>query len=314
MPVVIVRHDMPIAEALEGRRDDLRVRAAETNERVKELLPEGDALIINPSIWEDDLLEGLTEGDWVQATSTGYAAFPVEEFRTRGITFTNATGNYGSPVADHAFALALGLARGIPTFVDAQYHRKWDRTQGGELIDLDGRTLTVVGMGDIGESVARRGQAFGMDVYGTKRNPDDYDGCLAADRVLASDELETVIEGTELLILTVPLTDETHYLIDHGTFDRLPDAALLINVARGPVVDQEALIDALEAGRIAGAGLDVFDTEPLPESSPLWGFENVIVTPHVGGRSKDFVSRFVDLFLYNYDRRRSDESLKNRIA
>ena len=314
MPTVIVQHDMPIAEALEERREDLTVRAAETSDHAAELLPDADALIINPSSWQDTLLDGLSEGDWVQATSTGYSAFPVEEFKARGITFTNATGNYGSPVADHVFALALGLARGVPAFIDSQRHKEWNRSQGGELIDLDGRTLTVVGMGDIGESVARRGQAFGMDVYGTKRNPDDYDGCLPDDRVLASGELDSVIEEIELLALTVPLTDETRHLVDRETFERLPDTALLINVARGPVVDQEALIDAVEAGQIAGAGLDVFDEEPLPESSPLWEFENVIITPHVGGRSKDFVSRFVDLFLHNYDRRRTDEPLKNRIA
>lgn len=314
MPTVIVQHDMPIAEALEERREDLTVRAAETNDHAVELLPDADALIINPSSWQDTLLDGLSEGDWVQATSTGYSAFPVEEFEARGITFTNATGNYGSPVADHVFALTLGLARGIPAFIDSQRQKEWNRSQGGELIDLDGRTMTVVGMGDIGESVARRGQAFGIDVYGTKRNPDDYDGCLPDDRVLASGEFGSVIEETELLALTVPLTDETKHLVDRETFERLPDTALLINVARGPVVDQEALIDALETGQIAGAGLDVFDEEPLPESSPLWEFENVIITPHVGGRSKDFVPRFADLFLHNYDRRRTDEPLKNRIV
>lgn len=314
MPVVIVRHDMPIAEALEGRREDLAVEAADTNEAVRALLPECDALITNPSIWEDDFLDGLEEGDWVQATSTGYSAFPVEEFRERGIAFTNATGNYGAPVADHAFALALGLARGVPVFIDSQRRKEWNRSQGGELIDLDGRTVTVVGMGDIGESVARRAKGFGMDVYGTKRNPDDYEGCLADGRVLAADELDSVVEETELLVLTVPLTDETHHLVDGAMLERLPETALLINVARGPVVDEAALIDALEDGSIAGAGLDVFDSEPLPESSPLWEFENVIITPHVGGRSKDFVSRFVDLFLHNYDRWRSDEPLTNRVA
>lgn len=313
MRTVVVRHDLPIAEALEGTREDLTVEPADTNERAAELLADAGVLIINPSSWTDDLLRGLAEGDWVQATSTGYSAFPVEEFEARGVTFTNATGNYGAPVADHAFALALGIARGVPVFVENQRRREWNRSQGSELIDLDGRTLTIVGMGDVGESVARRGKGFGMEVYGTKRNPDDYDGCLAEDRVLAAGELDAVLEETELLVLTVPLTDETRHLVDHETFERLPETALLINVARGPVVDEEALIEALESGRIAGAGLDVFDSEPLPESSPLWEFRNVIVTPHVGGRSKDFVARFVDLFLYNYDRRRSDETLKNRI-
>ncbi|MWV65591.1 D-2-hydroxyacid dehydrogenase [Halorubrum sp. JWXQ-INN 858] len=314
MPTVIVRHDTPIASTLDGTRDDLTVTPADTNDRVRELLPEADALVINPANWEDDLLEGLDRGDWVQATSTGYSAFPIDEFADRGITFTNATGNYGSPVADHAFALALGLARGIPSFLESQHERTWDRSHGSELIDLDGRTLTVAGLGDVGESVARRGRAFGMEVYGTKRDPDDYHGVLPSDRVLAPDELASMLPETELLVLTVPLTPETHHLIDRSSFEALPDSALLVNVARGPVVDQAALIDALESGAIAGAGLDVFDEEPLPESSPLWGFENAIVTPHVGGRSKDFVDRFVELFLHNYDRRTEGLEPKNRIA
>lgn len=314
MPVVIVRHDLPIAEALKGTRENLTVVAAESNDHANELLPDGDSFVVNPTNWEHDFLDGLDEGDWVQATSTGYSAFPVEEFEARGITFTNATGNYGAPVADHVFALALGLARGVPVFVDNQRRREWNRAHGSELIDLDGRTMTVVGMGNIGESVARRGLAFAMEVYGTKRKPDEYDGCLSEDRVLASDELETVIDETELLVLTVPLTEETRHLVDRETFETLPNTALLVNVARGPVVDQDALIEALDTGQIAGAGLDVFDPEPLPEYSRLWEFENAIVTPHVGGRSKDFVSRFIELYLYNYDRRRTDEQLKNRIV
>ncbi|MGM0606240.1 MAG: D-2-hydroxyacid dehydrogenase [Halobacteriota archaeon] len=314
MPVVIVRHDMPIDTALEGKRDELTVKAAATNDDVRRLLPDADALVINPSNWEDDLLSGLDRGDWVQATSTGYSAFPIDAFEERQITFTNATGNYGAPVADHVFALTLGLTRALPAFVDSQREREWDRSRGGDLIDLDGRTMTVVGLGDIGESVARRGRAFGMDVYGTKRDPEDYDGVLPSDRVLASEALGGTLPETDVLVLTVPLTDETHHLIDRASFEALPETALLVNVARGPVVDQEALIEALTRGDIAGAGLDVFDEEPLPESSPLWTFENVIVTPHVGGRSKDFVPRFVDLFLHNYDSRQAGETLKNRIV
>lgn len=315
MTTVVVRHDLPIDEALEGTRDGLTVRTAHDTEGTKAALADADVLVINPASWDGELLESLDEGDWVQATSTGYAAFPVEAFRERGITFTNATGNYGSPVADHVFALALGLARGLATFLDEQRERSWDRTKGGELIDLDGRTMTVVGLGDIGESVARRALGFGMDVYGTKRTPAEYDGVLPDDRVLEPAALDRVIGETEVLALTVPLTPETRHLVDRSTFETLPDSAFLVNVARGPVVDQEALIEALETGSIAGAGLDVFDPEPLPESSPLWDLDNAILTPHVGGRSRDFVDRFVDLFLHNFDRRRDGGGeLRNRIA
>lgn len=314
MPTVVVRHDLPIAKSLRGRREDLTVTAADTTEETRALLPDADVLVINPSSWDEGLLEALDAGDWVQTTSTGYSAYPIDAFMDRGVTFTNATGNYGSPVSDHVFALALSLTRGVPTFVDNKRRGKWDRSHGSELIDLDGRTMAVVGMGDIGESVAQRALGFGMEVYGTKRHPEEYDGVLPADRVLASDALESMIAEIDLLVLTVPLTKETHHFVDRSIFETLPDSALLINVARGPVVDQDALIEALESDRIAGAGLDVFDDEPLPASSPLWEFDDVVITPHVGGRSKDFVRRFVDLFLHNYDRRDTTNSMKNRIV
>lgn len=314
MPTVVVRHDTAIAASLEGQREDLVVKSADTTAETRELLADADTLIINPTSWDDGLLDALDEGDWVQTTSTGYSAYPLDAFEKRGVTFTNGTGNYGSPVSDHAFALTLSLTRGIPTFVDAKRRGEWDRSHGSALVDLEGRTATVVGLGDIGESVVRRARGFGMEVYGTKRHPEEYDGILPADRVLAADSLESVIGETELLVLTVPLTEETRHLVDRSTFEALPDSALLINVARGPVVDQEALIEALDSGRIAGAGLDVFDEEPLPEDSPLWGLENVVITPHIGGRSKKFVQRFVDLFLHNYDRRKSGGPLKNHLV
>lgn len=314
MSLTVVRHDLPVAEALEGARDDLDVKDANTTDEVLEHLSAADSLVVNPANWDDEFLNELNKGNWVQATSTGYAAFPIDKFEERGITFTNATGNYGAPVADHAFALTLALARKIHGYVDAQRRKEWDRTTGSELIDLEGRTLTVVGMGDIGESTARRGRAFGMTVYGTKRDPSDYDGCLPSDQILPANNLDSVISETDVLVLTVPLTETTRHLVNADTFASLPDSALLINVARGPVIDQEALIDALKIDEIAGAGLDVFDPEPLPEPSPLWDLENVIVTPHVGGRTKDFVDRFVDLYLHNYDRRGTGESLTNALV
>lgn len=311
---IVVRHDLPIEEAIATAREDLAVTAAGTTAEVGRALETADTLVINPSSWDDDLLAALDEGDWVQATSTGYAAFPIEAFEARGVTFTTATGNYGAPVADHAFALTLALTRGIAAFVDDQRRREWNRSRGSDLIDLTDRTMTIVGLGDVGKSVARRAIGFGMDVYGTKRTPETDGGVLSAERIFPPEELESVIPETDVLVLTVPLTERTRGLVDRSTFERLPDSAILVNVARGPVVDRTALIEAIENDRIAGAGLDVFAEEPLPRSDPLWDLEDVIVTPHVGGRSDAFVDRFVDLFLENYDRRAAGDPMKNRIV
>lgn len=314
MPTVLVYHDLPISARLRDQRAHLDVRAADTAAETMNSLPGADAFITNPTSWEDRFLEGLDAGDWVQATSSGYAAFPVEAFRERGITFTNATGNYDSAVSEHVFALAFALSRGLPTFLDGQRKHEWRRERGTELTDWTGKTMTIVGLGSIGNTVAERALAFGMRVYGTKRNPTDYDGAVADERVLGPDEWQSVLPETDLLVLTVPLTPATRALIDADVLDALPDSAVLVNVARGRVVDQEALVEALRAGVIGGAGLDVFETEPLPSASPLWDLENVVITPHVGGRSAAFVERFAALFLENYDSRRAGTPLRNVIV
>ncbi|SEV80013.1 D-2-hydroxyacid dehydrogenase [Natrinema salifodinae] len=314
MPSVIVRHDQPIANALRDEREALTVVRAETEADCLATLSEADVFVTNPTNWTDEYLDGLSAGDWVQATSAGYAAFPLDEFEANDIAFTNAGGNYGHPVADHAFALLLGLARQLPRCFENQRRGEWDRDLGTDLLDLQGRTLTVVGLGDIGEEVARRGRAFGMDVFGTKRDPDAYDGCLPTERVRPSGDLFELLPETDTLVVAVPLTEATHHLVDEAALETLPNSAMLVNVARGPVIDEAALTDALAADRLAGAGLDVFEEEPLPEESPLWDREDVIVTPHVGGRSRAFIPRFVELFLENYDRRRAGDALRNRIV
>lgn len=314
MPTVVVHHDQPIAEALEGTRDQLTVVEADGPEAVLEQLPSAEMLVVNPANWRDEYLDALGAGDWVQATSTGYAAFPVDRFEARGIAFSNAWGNYGHPVADHAFALLLALARGVPKFVDRQREHDWDRDLGTDLIDLQGRTLTIAGLGDIGEQIAHRGLAFGMSVRGTKGDPSAYAGILDGDRVHPAASFRELLPETDVLVLVVPLTEETHHLLDREALRSLPRSAIVVNVARGPVIDETALVAALEDGEIAGAGLDVFESEPLEPSSPLWDRDDVVITPHVGGRSRAFVDRFVDLFLENVDRRTRGEPLRNEIV
>jgi len=311
---IVVRHDLPIAEALEKVLDGPAVVDASTKDEALRELEDASVFVVNSSNWVDEYLEVLSRGDWVQSTSAGFETFPIDEFERRGIVFATGSGNHGPPVADHAFALALSLTRGIRSFLERQRHREWDRSLGTELIDLEGRTLTVVGLGDIGEHVARRGRAFGMDVYGTRRKPDDYTGCLSADRVRAAQAITDLLPETDLLILTVPLTDETYHLIDEDELLALPDSAVLVNVSRGPVIDTEALLTALDTDQISGVGLDVFQTEPLPESSSLWERDEVVLTPHIGGRSSSFVPQFVDLFETNRARFSDGDDLENQIT
>lgn len=314
VPTVIVYHDLPIESAIRGRLEDLTIKVAEDMDAVLNLLPGADILIVNPANWDDAFVNQLGEGDWVQATSVGYDTFPLDEFRERGVTFSNATGNYAPAVADHTFAMALAHFRDLQSLFKQQRNHVWERSIGNELQELSDRTLTVFGLGTIGEAIAKRGLGFKMEVLGIKRNPDDYDGCLPAGQVHDPDNFYEILPETDVLVSIVPLTEETHHAIDAPVFDRLPNTAFVINVARGSVIDEDALIKALESGKIAGAALDVFETEPLPVESPLWDRDDVLVTPHVAGRSDRFVDRFSSLFIENYRKWKQADTLRNEIV
>jgi D-2-hydroxyacid dehydrogenase (NADP+) len=315
MPTVVVRHDLPtVAASLAEAAADLTVVEAADTEAAVEALREAEMLVVNPGSWDDTLLAGLSAGDWVQSTSVGYDAFPLDAFSERGVRYTNAAGNYAPMVAEHVFALAFAHSRGLHRLRERQREATWDRSIGMELGDWLGKTATVVGLGRIGEAVAERAAAFRMEVHGVKRHPEEYDGCVPAERVYGPDGLAGVLPETDLLVLAVPLTDETHHLVDADVLAALPTAAFVVNVARGAVVDETALVEALRADEVGGAGLDTFETEPLPRDSPLWGRDDVLVTPHVAGRSEGFGRRFAALFVENYERRRAGKPMKNVVV
>ena len=314
MATVVVRHDLDIAHEIAARRDTIDIVDAANQSEALAALESADVFVVNPANWDDAYVDVLDEGDWVQSTSVGYDVYPLERFRERGVVFTNAAGNYGPAVAEHVFAMAFAHSRHLREFGAMQRDHEWDRSIGLELSDWIDSTMTVLGLGNLGEVVVERGRGFGFDVYGVKRDPDAYSGCLPADRVLGANEWRAVLPQTDLLVAAVPLTRETRGMVDVAVFRALPETAYLVNVARGPVVDEPALVEALEAGEIGGAGLDVFETEPLPPDSPLWDREDVIVTPHVAGRSDAFAERFADLFLDNLDRRTAGRELRNRIV
>lgn len=314
MPTVVIHHDAPIAPAIRDRLPALDVVDAETEGAAYRALGDAAIFVTNPTKWTDRFLDDLSPGSWVQATSIGYDRFPLDAFERKNVGFTTAAGIHDAVVSDHALALALALSRDVDASLSRQRAHDWDRAIGADMWSWNGRQMTVYGLGNIGEAVARRGRAFGMEVYGVKRTPATYSGVLGPDHVVGPADAMELFPETDLLVLTVPLTDATHHAIDEAVFRTLPDSTILVNVARGSVVDQEALSDALAAGELAGAGLDVFEDEPLPESSPLWGLDNVLITPHIGGRSADFPDRFADLFAENYRHWTADEPLENRLV
>ena len=234
---------------------------------------------------------------WVHSISVGIDAFRRENLQLRELTVTNSKGCNSIPVAEHAIALMMALARGIPSIVRNQTARTW---KAEPVKELHGSTVGLVGFGEIGMETARRCNSLGMRVLACRKNPDKSAGQPAlADAVFGLDRLEDMLPQIDYLILALPLTDETRHLMDRRKFARLQTGCYLINVGRGDVVHEPALLESLSSGRLAGAALDVFETEPLPPHHPLWEFENVIVSPHRAYDSPRNPKRQMELFLHN---------------
>jgi D-2-hydroxyacid dehydrogenase (NADP+) len=251
------------------------------------------------------------ELDWIHSIQAGYDRFPLDELEREGIVLTNSSGIHGTSVGEMGVGLMLALARRIGTYVKNQTERRWDRLTWNAAFTVEGEQLCVVGLGTLGRGIAERADALGMEVVGVKRTPEDVPG---VEQIYTPANLHDAIADARFVALTVPLTDETEGLIGPGEFEIMREDAYLVNVARGPVVDQDALVAALDDGALAGAALDVFEEEPLPEESPLWDHENVLVTPHVAAAEVDYYRHIADLVAENVRRRGTGEAWHNRVV
>lgn len=223
------------------------------------------------------------------------------------IQFASSAGVHATPLAEWSLCGLLALRKGLLRLQAAARERRWDHDP---VPELRGETLLVLGVGEIGREVARLASAFGMRVVGVKRTPETLP---FVDEVYPPDRLDELAADADAIVITLPLTDETDGLVSRRTIERLKPNAILVNVGRGRVVDEAALIDALRSGRILGAALDVFETEPLPADSPLWELENVIVSPHTAALSIHENARIVELFCENLRRFLGGEELLSRI-
>lgn len=231
------------------------------------------------------------------------------EAAERPFVLTNASGIHSIPISEHIFAFLLTFARRFHDVLGAQARREWQAPPGETLFELAGKTMLLVGVGAIGERTAQLAQAFGMRVVGIRRNPAQE--VSGVDEMYGPEHLGALLPEADVVVLTVPLTEETRHMIDAEALRQMKSTAYLINIGRGGTVDEESLVQALRAGEIAGVGLDVFETEPLPEDSVLWEMDNVLITPHYSGSTPHYVERFVDIFLDNLRRFQKSEPLRN---
>ena len=245
---------------------------------------------------------------WVQTYSAGVEGYRWQEFLESGIVLTNCKIVQGPNIADHAMALLLALTRGLNTFFTEKEKEQWSR-EGHELLELQDMTAVVIGVGGIGSQIAQRAHGFGMKVIGV--DPKDLPPNINVTRMVYPSQLDSVLPLADVVFVSAPLTPESRHIMGPHQFDLLKKSSFFVAVSRGGLYDTPALVKALDSKKLAGAGLDVTDPEPLPQSHPLWKFPNVVVTPHVAGNSPGSYARRVGVFKDNISHFVRNEPMRN---
>lgn len=329
---------MKLASAVpldEGQRDrltaaipDLEIAASSSflSEPTGEILSE-DTDILYAFRVPEDLMERAPRLRWLQLLGAGCEHLADNPIMHSDAMITTASGVHGTPIAEYVLGVMLAFYRWLPQAYRAQMNREW-LTQADvarHSRELRRRTIGIVGYGSIGREVARLSKPFGTRILALKRDPSnsadtgyavedtgDASGLLP-EKFYGPDELTTMLPECDVVVLAVPVTDETRGMMGPSEFAAMKPGSFLVNIARGCVIDEEALMTALRDGPMAGAALDVFEQEPLPEESPLWAFENLMVTPHISGASRAHLRRTFELFMDNVERFVRGEPLLNLV-
>lgn len=301
--------------------------------------PTNDAARIEPATWEQtDVLYTITALPapedaprlrWVQFHSAGIDhALTHPLMAVKDLLVTTTSGIHATTMAEYVLAMFLAFGHKLPLMMRLQAKAEWPERKTALIpVELRGATLGIVGYGSVGREIARLGAAFGMRILATKRDvrhPVEREGYAEpgtgdpkaelVDRLYPAQALRSMLRECDFVAVTVPLTEQTHHLINADVLAVMKPTAVLVNVSRGGVVDEAALIEALKEGRLGGAGLDVFSEEPLPSDNPLWKLPNVIMSPHLAGMSTKYNARATNLFAENLRRFLAGEALLNRVS
>ncbi len=254
--------------------------------------------------------EAYLDLDWVHSIQAGVDRFPAERFRAAGVMLTNSAGIHGDAVGETVAAYVLAVARRLHVYVGNQTRSDWSAPAWDEAWTVTGERACVIGLGSLGRGIVDRLRGLGLEVDAVRRNPIPEPG---VSRVYQPADLHEAVAAARFVILAVPLTDETEGLIDAGALEAMREDAYLINVARGRVVDQDALTEAVKTGEIAGAALDVFEEEPLPTDSPLWQMEEVIVSPHAASLTSEYYRHVAAIVRESLQRLAAGDEPVNRV-
>jgi phosphoglycerate dehydrogenase-like enzyme len=307
------RPKLVLVESIRERYPEMRVLHLPNYDTLPQELPDAN-IFVGYSLRAEQLIHAR-ELKWIHSTAAGVAQLMYPELRQSGVTVTNASGIFSVPMAEHTMGLILAMARNFPDSVRYQDQSKWsvqdlwDKPQ--HLTEINGRVLLMVGYGSIGRELARRAKAFDMRVWGVTRSGNG--DSTHAEKILPVSQLNEALPHADYVVISAPETSQTKHLIGAGQIARMKRGARLINVARGSLLDETALTNALESGALGGAALDVTTTEPLPAQSPLWHAPNLFITPHTSAVSERLWLRETELFLKLLDEWFGGKQLSNRV-
>ena len=302
-----------MAEAVRRRWPEMRVVHLPDYDRLPEELPDTD-IFVGYSLRAHQLADAR-KLRWIHSTATGVAQLMYPELRDSGIVVTNPSGVFSVPMAEHTMGLMIALARNFPDSVrqqdKAQWSQQelWDKPQ--RLTELRDNVLLIVGYGSIGKELAQRAKAFGMRVWGVTRSGKGDTTHL--EKIIAIEKLGEALSEADYVVVSAPETVETKHLFSAKEFSRMKPGARFMNVGRGSLVDEAALIDALARGLLGGAALDVTQTEPLPAESPLWHTQNLFITPHTSATSTRLWERQTKVLLDLLERWYDGRELFNQV-
>jgi len=267
----------------------------------------GDADILIAWGWMDirSLYKAAPKLKWIHALSAGVEKLTFPELQTSDTILTNSKGIHGIPVSEHVLSLMLAFTRGLNLLIRQQQQKIWKRVPTDEIQE---KTIAIVGLGSIGRTIAKKAKGLGMNVIAVKREMTTE---IFVDKLYTPDLIHSMLADADFVVVALPLTEETHGFFQLEHFTAMKRSAYFINIARGAVVKEADLVQALEQQLIQGAGLDVFDHEPLPKDSPLWDMPNVILTPHLAALSPAYLDRAIKLFVDNLGRFIQNSEMEN---
>jgi len=301
------------AEELRQKFPDYEVVKVTSRERAMQELPDTDVLLT----WmvRPEFVSIAKRLRWIHTGMAGLTWILIPEVVNSEILVSNSKGVHAIPIAEHTIGLMLQFSRRLAPCLDDQRSGVWRRREIYEsrtsFTELYGKTLCILGIGAIGAEIARRARAFNMRILGIRKHSVLKVEC--ADAVYPPQMVNEILPAVDYLIIAAPATDETKGMIDRAQFDRMKRTPFLVNISRGDVINQQALMDALNNERIAGAGLDVFVPDPLPDGHPLFSTKNLIITPHVSGVSDMLWRRIMDIWIENIHRFRTGKALINQV-